>query len=186
MADYDVIYVGRSRGSGRINSADFRMWVQNGGGAILESDGDNYEPYTSTYIWSNIYDVFGYNNCPNIDMGDNAGCGSLTKFIDHQIWEGVSGTVGDNDGLYDSELDDYCIGTGVKIGSSSCGEQNPMVNQFGLGRTYSGVEIDYTVNEDSERFFLNIVNWVAQGSSKGVIPMQEDWNDYQPFYCGVE
>jgi hypothetical protein len=59
LANYDVLYVGRARASYRgptyINSTDLRNWVSNGGGAILESTGDSFEPGTSNMIWSFIY-----------------------------------------------------------------------------------------------------------------------------------
>jgi len=173
LANYDVIYVGRSRWNGHINANDFRTWVENGGGAILESDGDNYDAGTTDIIWPKIYDVFGYNSsCADIDFGDNAGCNISGKTVDHPIWEGVdSGNLAtDYSGLYDSELIDSCIGTGVKIGSASCGEQNPMVNEFGLGRTYSGVSMNYDYSGNTQRYFLNIIQWVSKGG-KGVIPM---------------
>lgn len=182
LKDYDVLYVGRARasyyGATYINSTDLKKWVSNGGGAILESTGDSFEPGTNNIIWPGIYDLFGYNNCPVIGSSDNAGGGPLNKYIDHLIWEGVNGPVGDNNyGLYDSELYDSCIGTGVKIGTSAYA-QSPMVNQFGSGRTYSGVLVDYTMNEDSQKYFLNVVNWVAQGGGKGVVPMDSG----KPFY----
>ncbi len=180
LENFDVLYLGRSRGHGYVNSSDLRDWVAEGGGVILESNGDNYEPGTYTYIWSSIYDIFGYENCPNIEMSDNSGGGPLTKTVEHPIWEGVTSSVGDNRGLYENELADLCIGSGTKIGSSATGEQNPMVNEFGNGRTYSGVELYYNVNEDTQRYFLNVVRWVSQGG-KGVIPMFDDWT-VEPFY----
>lgn len=168
LANYDVLYVGRARasyyGATYINSTDLKNWVSTGGGAILESTGDSFEPGTTDMIWPGIYELFGYNNCPVIGSSDNSGGGPLTKLIDHPIWDGVDGPVGDsNTGLYDDELDDSCIGTGVKIGTSGSSKQSPMVNEFGAGRTYSGVLVDYTINDDSQRYFLNVVDWVAQG-----------------------
>ena len=184
LKDYDVLYVGRARSQGGyspgyINTQDLRDWVANGGGAILESNGDSFEEGTSTPIWYNIYDLFGYNNCPNIEMSDNAGSGIITKYADHPIWEGIeSSSVGYSaNSLYDSELGDHCIGTGTKIGTGAYNQQNPMVNEFGLGRTYSGVATYYDINEDTSRYFLNVIRWVA-GGGKGIIPM----NSGTPFY----
>ena len=168
LADYDALYVGRARaqydGATYINSTDLKNWVSHGGGAILESTGDSFEPGTTDIIWPGIYDLFGYNNCQVIESFDSAGGGPLTKLIDHPIWDGVSGPVGNSGaGLYDNELNDSCIGTGLKIGTSGSAYQSPMVNEFGSGRTYSGVLVDYTINEDSQKYFLNVVDWVAQG-----------------------
>lgn len=184
LKDYDVLYVGRARSQweyspGYINTQDLRDWVANGGGAILESNGDSFEEGTSTPIWYNIYDLFGYNNCPYIEMSDNAGSGIITKYADHPIWEGIeSSSVGYSaNSLYDSELGDHCIGTGTKIGTGAYNQQNPMVNEFGLGRTYSGVATYYDINEDTSRYFLNVIRWVA-GGGKGIIPM----NSGTPFY----
>jgi hypothetical protein len=182
LQDYDVLYVGRARasyyGATYINSTDLKNWVSDGGGAILESTGDSFEPGTSDMIWPEIHDLFGYNHCPTIESSDNAGGGPLNKFIDHPIWDGVEGPVGSNSGLYDSELYDSCIGTGVKIGTAGANAQSPMVNEFGLGRTYSGVLVDYTLNENSEKYFLNVVNWLAQGGTARAIPT----NTGKPFY----
>jgi VCBS repeat-containing protein len=168
LEDYDALYVGRARasydGATYINSTDLKNWVSSGGGAILESTGDSFEPGTTDIIWPGIHELFGYNNCPAIGSSDNAGGGPLRKLIEHPIWDGVSGPVGDSsDGLYDDELNDSCIGTGIKIGTSGSSKQSPMVNEFGSGRTYSGVLVDYTINEDSQKYFLNVVDWVAQG-----------------------
>jgi Domain of unknown function (DUF5011)/Bacterial Ig domain len=170
LADYDVLYVGRARasyyGATYINSTDLKNWVSSGGGAILESTGDSFEPGTTDIIWPDIHDLFGYNNCPAISTSDSSGGGPLTKLIEHPIWDGVAGAVGDSGGLYDDELNDSCIGTGIKIGNSGSFKQNPLVNEFGGGRTYSGVLVDYTLNDNSQRYFLNVVDWVAQGGKE--------------------
>jgi hypothetical protein len=171
LADYDVLYVGRARAEyytpTYIDSADLTTWVAGGGGAILESTGDSFEPGTSDIIWPGIHELFGYNNCPVIGSSDTSGGGPLQKLIDHPIWDGVTGPVGDGGmGLYDSELTDDCIGTGVKIGTAAADAQTPLVNEYGQGRTYSGVLVDYTLNEDSKRYFLNVVRWVAANSEQ--------------------
>jgi len=182
LANYDVLYLGRSRSAGYVSSADLRDWVAAGGGVILESNGDNFEPSTSTYIWPNIKDIFGY-SC-DIDMGDNACSGEITKTADHAIWDGVvESSIGGGCGLYDSELNDGCISTGVKIGRNQASQQNPMVNEFDLGRAYSGGSLDYAITADGSRYFLNVVRWVSQNSEgKGVIPMDSG----TPFYTTTQ
>jgi len=182
LADYDVFYLGRSRSAGYINSADLRNWVAAGGGVILESNGDNFEPSTSTEIWTNVKDIFGY-SC-DINMGDNACSGEITKTADHSIWDGViESSIGGGCGLYDSELNDGCISTGTKIGRNQANQQNPMVNEFDLGRAYSGGSLDYTITTDASRYFLNVVRWVSQNSEgKGIIPMDSG----TPFYTNTQ
>jgi hypothetical protein len=180
LANYNVLYLGRSRETGYVNTTDLRNWVEHGGGLILESNGDNYEAGTSNPIWPSIYDLFGYNSdlAGMEAWGDCAYSGIINKYTDHPIWDGISGSVGSsNSGLYECDINDSHIGTGIKIGYNERNSQNPIVNIFGSGRTYSAGSADYTVNEDSQKYFLNVIRWVASGG-KGVIPM----NSGNPFY----
>jgi len=159
LANYDVVYLGRSRNQGRAVAADIRNWVQNGGGIWSESCGmvDNQDPVAGGYIA--LEDMFGYNN--RIDRGDNAGGFSFTKVGNHEIWDGVNSPVSGSNGLYDSQLRDNNIAQqATQIGNAN-NHQSPMVNIYGRGRTYSGVGGNWDSNANCQRYFLNVLKWLA-------------------------
>ena len=159
LANYDVVYLGRSRNRGRAVAADIRNWVQGGGGIWSESCGmvDNQDPVAGGYIA--LEDMFGYNN--RINRGDNSGGFSFTKVGNHEIWDGVNSPVSGSNGLYDSELRDNNIAPqATQIGNAN-GCQSPMVNIYGRGRTYSGVGGNWDSNANCQRYFLNVLKWLA-------------------------
>ncbi len=159
LANYDVVYLGRSRGRGRVVAADVRNWVQAGGGVWSESCGmvDQQDPVQGGYIA--LEDMFGYTN--RIGRGDNAGGFSFTKVGNHEIWAGVNSPVSGSNGLFDSELRDNNIAQqATQIGNAN-NQQSPMINIYGRGRTYSGVGGNWNSNGNCQRYFLNVVKWLA-------------------------
>ena len=159
LANYDVVYLGRSRSRGRAVAADVRNWVRGGGGIWSESCGmvDQQDPVAGGYIA--LEDMFGYNN--RINRGDNAGGFSFSKVGNHEIWDGVNSPVSGSNGLYDSQLRDNNIAPqATRIGNAN-GHQSPMVNIYERGRTYSGVGGNWNSNANCQRYFLNVVKWLA-------------------------
>ena len=159
LANYDVVYLGRSRGRGRVVAADVRNWVQAGGGIWSESCGmvDQQDPIQGGYIA--LEDMFGYTN--RIGRGDNAGGFSFNKVGNHEIWDGVNSPVTGSNGLFDSELRDNNIAPqATRIGDAN-NRQSPMIFIYGRGRTYSGVGGNWDSNGNCQRYFLNVIKWLA-------------------------